>query len=119
MIEMDHCVDCGAPTNTYYSSVGPLCDNCRKRRDEERLNEQAKSLTKCSDFKTWKSRDMSELFWIHISKYIKEPNAESYKYMEMAYRWACHADHGLSNSFRHALDWANIDLLTEWRRWKQ
>lgn len=114
---MAKCIDCGEYANTHYS-VGPLCDKCHQKRDEDRLNEQAKELKKCSDFKEWKSRDMSELFWIHLGRYVKEPNAESFRYMEMAYRWACHADHGLSNSFRHAMKWANIDMLIEYKRWQ-
>lgn len=114
---MAQCIDCGGATNTYYSKIGPLCDHCYQKRDEDRLEHQAKKLSECSDFKTWTMRDMSELFWLHLGRYVKEPNAESFRYMEMAYRWACHADHGLSNSFNHAMRWANIDMFTECERW--
>ena len=67
--------------------------------------------------KTWDHGDMSELFWIHLGRYVKEPNPESLNYMDMAYRWACHDSHGLSNSFSHALKWAGIDLWAEDRKW--
>ena len=110
------CIDCGKHTNTYYGRIA-LCKDCRERRKQEEVIEKSKTLTKCSDFKTWDSGDMSELFWIHLGRYVKEPNPESFHYMEMAFRWACHADHGMSNSFAHALKWANIDLLEEYRRW--
>lgn len=50
-------------------------------------------------------------------RYVKEPNPESLNYMDMAFRWACHDSHGLSNSFSHALKWAGIDLWAEDRKW--
>ena len=114
---MDNCIDCGNKTNTYYSGIGPLCKDCYKKRDHEKILKAYENVTKCSDFKDWKGRDLSELFWIHLGKYVKEPNAKSFEVMEMAYRWACHADHGLSNSFRNAMNWAGIDLLTDWKKW--
>lgn len=62
---------------------------------------------------------MSELFWIHLGKYVKKPNEESINYMYMAYLWACHDSHGLSNSFKNAMKWAGIDIYTELNRWKK
>lgn len=120
---MGRCIDCGnvAKTSTYvkdFEKYVCLCDSCRKIRDQNRVLEKSKSVQKCSDFKEWSGRDMSELFWIHLGRYVKEPNPESIDIMEMALRWACHADHGLSNNFYHALDWAGIDLYKEELKWR-
>ena len=114
---MHDCIRCGAPTYTFVSGIGHLGKECRDKANQERVLEKSKTLTKCSDFKEWDSGDMSELFWIHLGRYVKDPNPESLNYMEMAYRWACHDNHGISNSFRHALKWAGIDLWTESKRW--
>lgn len=116
---MHSCIDCGKDTVTFYSSVGPLCADCRQKRDDAKIIEKSQNVQKCSDFKEWSGHDLSELFWIHLGKYRKEPSAESYHWMEMAFRWACHADHGLSSSFWHALKWAGIDLLEESRKWRK
>lgn len=116
---MDYCVDCGNKTNTLLSGIGYLCHDCRRRRKQEEVIEKSKTLEKCSDFKVWDSGDMSELFWIHLGRYVKEPNKESLYFMELAYRWACHDNHGIANSFRHALEWAGIDLLTEYQRFER
>lgn len=115
---MNICMDCGRQTNTYYSGCGPLCDECRDKRDQQRILDKTETITKCSDFKEWSGRDLSELFWIHFARYQREPNADSWMWMEMALRWACHADHGLSNCFYHAFKWAGIDVLTEDLRWR-
>lgn len=60
---------------------------------------------------------MSELFWINLGKYIKEPNRRSLELMAIAYAWACHDNHGLSNSFKNAMKWAGVDLRKEQRMW--
>lgn len=114
---MGSCVDCGVRSNSYYGNEC-LCQDCRKKRKQAEVIEKSKELTKCSDFKNWDSGDMSELFWIHLGRYVKEPNRESLYYMELAYRWACHDNHGISNSFRHAMEWAGIDLWEEERKWE-
>lgn len=116
---MEECVNCGAPTHTILSGVGPLCKECRQKRKEDEVIAKSKTLQKCSDFKSWDSGDMSELFWLHLGRYIKEPNQESLRYMSMALAWACHDNHGISNSFYHALKWAGIDLWVEEQKWRK
>ena len=37
--------------------------------------------------------------------------------MLMAFRWACHDNKGLANSFSNALKWAKIDLYAEHEKW--
>lgn len=111
------CVRCGEPTYTIVSGVGRLCSKCRDIENQNRVLEKSKTLEKCADFKVWPHRDMSELFWIHLGRYVKEPNSDSWSMMDMAYRWACHDNGGLANSFKHALDWAGIDLWAESRKW--
>lgn len=117
---MAQCVDCGGYTYTIWgdSNDAYLCWDCHHKRKQAKIIEQSKSLTQCSDFKTWDSGDMSELFWIHLGRYVKEPNPESLKYMDMAYRWACHDSHGLANSFSNALKLAGIDLYAEMDKWR-
>lgn len=122
MIEVCH--DCGRGACSFTlvrdkqaGKIISLCNECFDKREKDKLMEKAASVSKCSDFKEWSGRDLSELFWVHLGIYQKDPNPKSYKIIEMAYRWACHADHGLSNSFRHAMKWAGIDILTEYKRW--
>lgn len=86
-----------------------------RRRAE--LDEKSRNVQKASDFSEWRHGDMSELFWMHLGKYIKEPNEHSISLMFMVFRWACHDNQGLANSFRNALKWAKIDLYTEQEKW--
>lgn len=115
---MGNCVNCGADTPCIVSRIGYLCKDCRDKEHQLRVIDKSQSLTKPSDFKTWDSGDMSELFWVHLGRYVKEPNPQSLKFMDMAYRWACHDSHGMANSFKHALDWAGIDLWEEDEKWR-
>ena len=117
---MGACKDCGKSTCTRYGKYNGeyLCDECLDKRDELWVLEKSKTLKEISDFQTWDSGDMSELFWIHLGRYAKEPNPDSLNYMYMAFLWACHDNHGISNSFSHALKWAGIDLFAERRKWK-
>lgn len=114
------CEDCGAVSFTSYAKYGSavLCNDCYTKREHARLEEKSLDVKRASDFSGWKSGDMSELFWVHLGKYIKEPNAHSISIMNMAFRWACHDNGGLANSFWNALKWAKIDLHTELERWK-
>lgn len=115
------CADCGENTYVTYSSYGsiPLCDSRYERREHKKLEEKSVEIKDVTDFAGWKHRDMSELFWLHLGKYIKKPNEHSIALMYMAYRWACHDNVGLANSFHHALKWANIDLYGEMEKWKR
>ena len=112
------CVDCGEHTYTTYSKFGSvsLCDKCYKQRCLDELLKKSENIRSCSDFESWSGKDLSELFWHHIGTYIKTPNLNSLSMMEMAYRWACHDNHGLANSFSHAMKWAKINLNAERRR---
>lgn len=113
-----NCVDCGKETYANYGGT-PLCTACREKREHAVLEEKSKSIQKASDFSQWRHRDLSELFWIHLGKYVKEPNAHSLSMMNMAYKWACHDNVGLANSFNNALKWAKIDLYTELEKWQK
>lgn len=95
-----------------------LCRDCSDKQYHDELNEKSLEISEPSDFQTWKKRDMSELFWVHLGTYVKEPNERSLGIIDRAYKWACHDNHGLANSFSHAMKWAKIDLHTEWARWK-
>lgn len=113
------CADCGKYTHTTYSKYGniALCDECANKRLHIELEEKSVNVRKASDFSCWRHDDMSELFWAHLGKYIKEPNEHSVTLMLMAYRWACHDNKVLANSFCNALKWAKIDLYTEQEKW--
>ena len=115
------CADCGKDTfvsYTMYDSL-PLCNECLEKREHARIEEKSQCVKEASDFSGWKHRDMSELFWIHLGKYIKAPNEHSLSLMYMAFRWACHDNGGLANSFDNALKWAKIDLYKEMERWRK
>ena len=114
------CADCGENTFVSYTEYGsiPLCNACFEKREHARLEKKSQNIKRASDFSGWKHGDMSELFWVHLGKYIKNPNEHSLSLMYMALRWACHDNGGLANSFHNALKWANIDLYKERERWK-
>lgn len=116
---MNYCADCEKPTYTMWGKYNTyLCDECYEKRCQKELDKKSKSLTETADFKEWKNSDMSELFWMNLGKYVKEPNERSLEIIYMAYMWACHDNHGLANSFSHALKWAKIDLVKERNKWK-
>lgn len=115
------CADCGVETYVSYTSYGsiPLCDKCYDEREHMRLEEKSREVKEASDFYKWRHRDLSELFWMHLGTYIKAPNEHSLSIMCMAYRWACHDNVGLANSFYNALKWAKIDLYGEQEKWRR
>lgn len=90
-----------------------ICRICREKFKQEMIEENLKTVRKAVDFKEWKKADMSDAFWSHLGRYVKRPNQRSLSVMNMAYLWACHDDHGLANSFSHALKWCGIDLCDE------
>lgn len=114
------CVDCGGHTHTSYGKYdgAALCDECYIKRYQNELDERSKDLKESSDLSTWGGKDMSEMFWMNLGRYVKEPNERSLTLISMAYRWACHDNHGLANSFSNALKWAKINLHAEEKRWK-
>ena len=115
---MAWCEDCGEYTHTCYGNVH-LCENCYEKRERERIIEQSKELKETSDFETWDSGDTSpeENPKEAISFLAARLDAESIKYMTMAFYWACHDNHGIANSFSNALKWAGIDLFAERLKW--
>ena len=58
--------------------------------------------------------DLDKLkYAVHINKIVSDithENQNSFYVMKMAYIWAVHADHGLANSFMHALNWCGINI---------
>ena len=112
------CEYCGKETNTILvvCSGGKrqhVCHDCAKQMREEKIEAALMSVSKAADFSSWKREDMSEAFWMHLIRYQKHPNKHSLSVMRTAFLWACHDDHGLSNSFAHALDWCGIDFFEE------
>ena len=69
------------------------------------LIEKGKDTKRPSDFREWKHRDLSELFWSHLGTYSRSPNEHSLRIMERAFLWAVHDNNGLANSFLHAFKW--------------
>lgn len=116
----EYCYYCKTPNTTTSVIVNGkrehVCWKCYKEHKSDDLEKRLNSINKTSDFKDWEMRDMSEAFWIHLGKYQKNPNKKSLGIITMAYGWACHADHGLSNSFRHALDWCSLNISMESKR---
>lgn len=92
------------------------CWDCYKKHKNDMLEERLKSVNHAADFKDWKMCDMSEMFWVHLGKYKTHPNKRSLDIIHLAYCWACHEDHGLSNSFCHALEWCNLKFYDEFKR---
>ena len=113
---MERCNWCNKPiTLSSIESKNEIfcCFDCYKASKQNKIEIAAKDIEKPVDFKGWSKDDLSEIFWIHLGRYVKRPNKYSLSLMQRAYSWAMHDDHGLSNSFRHALDWAKIDIWKE------
>lgn len=81
--------------------------------EKELILDEARKITKASDFHNWDLRDMSDLFWTKLGEYVKHPTNEALVLIRRALDWACHEDNALANSFNHALKWAGIDDLWE------
>lgn len=93
-----------------------LCHECHEKHHYETIEANLKFVEKPYHFKDWDHGDMSDAFWYHLGIYKKRPNKRSLSIMTNAWYWACHASHGLSSSFTHALDWCEIDLFAERKR---
>lgn len=108
------CIICGRKDGSFEKIEGQTyCFDCAKKKRTDAILARGENIRHASDFKDWSMRDMSELFWQHLGKYIKEPNEDSILLVERAFDWAVHADKALANSFLHALEWAGIDLYAE------
>lgn len=112
------CFYCGKPAYTSFliKDIGryeEVCPDCMREKRREFITEKLSSVKGPRDFSTWKKEDMSEAFWLHLIKYQKHPNKYSLSVMRTALLWAFHDDHGLSNSFTHAMEWCGIDLFKE------
>ena len=77
-----------------------LLDRCQKTKE-------------ASDFKIWSESDMEAAFWLHLGRYNKCPNSESFHVMMRAYLWAVHANGRLARAFSDALRWSDIDFFRD------
>ena len=109
-----NCQLCGEKTSTTTTwrcedgHFRDICLACYDKKKAERISLICDCVTEPSDFKGVRKDYLSECFWVHLGIYTKRPNKKSLSIIRLAYAWACHDDHGLSNSFRHAMDWAGI-----------
>lgn len=117
------CAVCGTYEDVYYTRFSEkeqqnvsMCETCKTKHDKDLIEKRLVQVESARDFKEWSSEDMSEAFWIHLGKYQKRPNKYSLSIMIRAFTWACHADHGLSNSFDNAMRWCGIDWANEKNR---
>lgn len=85
-----------------------VCQDCYDELNNARIDELCSTITSPSSFSSMSKSDMSECFWAHLGRYVKRPNQKSWSIIMRAYGWACHDDHGLSNSFRHAMEWVGL-----------
>lgn len=118
---MSKCDMCNKETNTRIAKTinGKLmciCLECREKHHYETIEANLENVDKPYHFKDWDHGDMSDAFWLHLGIYKKRPNQKSLSVMKNAWYWACHASHGLSSSFTHALEWCGIDLWKELKR---
>lgn len=113
------CADCGKKTNQSINGE-PLCSECSEKRTINKVRAKEDEIKAARDFKEWKPQDMSELFWIHLGIWAKEPNIKSLEIMRHAYLWAVHDNKGLANSFVHAMEWAGIkNIQLECIKWRK
>lgn len=80
------------------------------------MNHTLDSIHKASDFESWPAEHLSDAFWTALIRYQKHPNQRDLDVMSCAVAWAAHANHGLSDSFCHALHWCGLDLYQEKKR---
>ena len=90
--------------------VRDVCDECYDKKKRERISKICDSVVEPSSFQGVRKEDLSECFWTHLGIYAKHPNKKSLGVIHMAFLWACHDDHGLSNSFLHAMEWADVPI---------
>lgn len=113
------CPSCGKESDVWYScDKASICASCYRVAERSRILASGEAVQKSSDFSSWRHRDLSELFWLHLAEYRKNPNPRSLSLIAIAYRWACHDNHALANSMAHALEWCEIDLIAEQERWR-
>jgi hypothetical protein len=93
--------------NIRYDTV---CWDCHDKLEAERIGKMCDTITEAADFKGQSKSDLSECFWTHLGIYQKHPNKKSFNLLKRAWLWAVHDDHGLANSFHHALEWVGIDI---------
>ena len=115
------CEVCGAYPRSYtqISENGQsriVCTDCVRKLKASKIERDLKAVKEPKDFATWAKADMSEAFWVHLGRYKKKPNKRSLEIMYVALLWAYHDDHGLSNSFNHALKWCGISIHREQMR---
>lgn len=111
------CSVCGKTASRIYCDKdGDKCPDCHERLKNESITNRLEDVKQASDFEEWNSRDLSEAFWIHFIEYQKRPNKHSLAVINRAIAWAAHADHGLSNSFNHAVRWSGLKLYEESKR---
>lgn len=113
------CIICHKAVNQIINGV-PICEKCEKEQAQAKLRAREGTIRESSDFKSWEAADMSELFWVHLGLYQKEPNKKSLHIMKCAYLWAVHADKGLANSFHHAMEWVGIkNIQMEYKKYQE
>ena len=109
------CEKCGkiADSVTIYEDGTCLCDECKKESYLEELDRKAEAVHSSCDFKSWKGRDMAELFWLCLGRYVKEPTKRDLDLINQSYLWAVHDNHALAVSMSHALKWAGVNIAQE------
>ena len=106
------CCICGRDAWSVTRHKGSLyCSECYEIIKLNQILDASQSVHKAEDLQGWDHGDMSDLFWHHLGKYVKDrdPGAH-FPIMKSCLYWAFHDSHGLSSSFTHALEWAKVDL---------
>lgn len=117
---MENCPVCGIQSSCWTTFNGDkICFDCAQKAHTEELVTLAATVDSPVGFKSWSGCDLSELFWVHLARYQKQPTQESAEIIYRISRWAAHDNHTLSNSIFHALKWCGIDLYTELERWQR
>ena len=118
---MEYCRICGERSYTSVKNPAsglyePICKECYHRERMAEIERRGDETKQACDFKDWDHGDFSDLFWLHLGRYVKHPNRHSLDMMRRAFCWACHEDHGLSANFDNALKWCKLDLHAEAKR---
>ena len=75
------------------------------------------ALTKAYDCHAMSHKEMADMFWSELGKYVKNPEFQTLQNMYFLYLWAVHDDHELAKCFADAMKWSGItNIFNEYEK---
>lgn len=101
------CKVCNSPTHELINGRCPSCDERIKR---ELLASKVKDAKNPADLKCLNSKELVDLFYLNLGKYVKTKDSNCLQMVRLAYYWACHADRAVATAMSYALEWSKVSL---------